>query len=185
MTRVNFNKSLKMHKACSTDDLRPVLNCIYFKDGFAYATDGCILVRNDLRQCSTLTEEHLGLLDGKMLHRNNYQKILGFEILLVEEDRIDAIGRDGERASFMFEEAGEYGFPYCDKIISDLVNTPYKEISTIGMDLKKMATLVDAFESWERCMIHFCGDEKGVRFTSLNPDSMSVAVIMPLNKKSE
>lgn len=42
----NFNKKVKMHLACADDELRPALACIYFKNDFAYASDGHILVRN-------------------------------------------------------------------------------------------------------------------------------------------
>ena len=41
--RVNFNKSLQMHLACATDDLRVAMEHIYFQDGFAYASDAHVL----------------------------------------------------------------------------------------------------------------------------------------------
>ena len=44
--RFNFDKSCQMHLACSYDeDFRASQCCVYFKDGFAYATDNHILVK--------------------------------------------------------------------------------------------------------------------------------------------
>lgn len=44
-TKNNFNKKVQMHLACSKDDYRPETQCIFFNNGFAYATDTHILYR--------------------------------------------------------------------------------------------------------------------------------------------
>lgn len=58
-TRHNFNKDLRMDLACSRNDyFRPVFSYIHFKDGYAYACDTHILVKNKLSECSTFTDEN-------------------------------------------------------------------------------------------------------------------------------
>lgn len=43
----NFDKKVQMHLACSKNELRKEMQCVYFKDGFAYASDGIILVKTE------------------------------------------------------------------------------------------------------------------------------------------
>lgn len=67
-TRHNFNKDLRMDLACSRNDyFRPVFSYIHFKDGYAYACDTHILVKNKLSECSTFTDEEIEKLDGKFI----------------------------------------------------------------------------------------------------------------------
>lgn len=35
-----FNFTTKLHVACSDDELRPIMNCVHFVGGFAYASNG-------------------------------------------------------------------------------------------------------------------------------------------------
>lgn len=52
----NFKKDVQMHLACLKDDVtRPLLGCIYIKNGYAYAGDSTILVKNDLRESTSRT----------------------------------------------------------------------------------------------------------------------------------
>lgn len=45
-TRHNFNRGLRMDLACSRNDyFIPIFSYIYFKDGYAYASDTHILVK--------------------------------------------------------------------------------------------------------------------------------------------
>ena len=46
--RNNFNKKVQMHLACSGySPTRPEMCCIYFRNGFAYASDGYILAKTE------------------------------------------------------------------------------------------------------------------------------------------
>ena len=81
--RINFNKDVHMHLACAKDDFRPQMQCIYFKDGFAYATDAHVLVKNDLTACSNLDPEQIALLDGKLLHADHYKDILKYDTIIL------------------------------------------------------------------------------------------------------
>lgn len=47
----NFNKKVQMHLACSGDyHIKPEMCCIYFKNGFAYASDGHILAKTEFQK---------------------------------------------------------------------------------------------------------------------------------------
>ena len=60
--RHNFNRGLRMDLACENDSFRPVFSYIHFKDGYAYASDAHILVKNNLSECSTFTDEEIASL---------------------------------------------------------------------------------------------------------------------------
>ena len=76
--RVNFDKSLKMHLACGDHGFTEY---IYFKNGFAYATNEIILVKNDLSICSSIHPDQVRLLNGKLLHKDDYKKILNTDVI--------------------------------------------------------------------------------------------------------
>ena len=90
--RINFNKNCKMHLACSDDDLRPVMQYIYFKGGYAYASDAHILIKNKISEITELiTEDQLNILDGKYLHKSSFQKILTYDTIRITETGIECI----------------------------------------------------------------------------------------------
>ena len=86
--RVNFNKSLQMHLACATDSIRVVMEHIYFQDGFAYASDAHVLVKNDLSVCSSISQEQIEILNGKLLHKDAYKEILKYDVIDISEEGI-------------------------------------------------------------------------------------------------
>ena len=51
----NFNKNAKMNLLCPKDELRPVLNCIYFDEGNAIATNGHVILVSPVKEISNLT----------------------------------------------------------------------------------------------------------------------------------
>lgn len=64
----NFDKNVQMFLACAKDDNRPAMECVYFKGDWAYASDGHIIVKNRISECSNLDEAMIQALDGKLLH---------------------------------------------------------------------------------------------------------------------
>ena len=66
--------------ACSNEELPPILQYIYFKDGFAYASNAHILVKNKLTEITErISEDELAILDGKLIHKSIFKKILVHE----------------------------------------------------------------------------------------------------------
>ena len=78
----NFDKKVQMHLACSKNELRKEMQCVYFKDGFAYASDGIILVKNRISEISGLEECEAEALNGKFLHADLYKDIYCSSLIL-------------------------------------------------------------------------------------------------------
>ena len=96
-----------MHLACAKDGLRPIMACIYFKNGFAYATDGYILARNRIDECSTLQECDIQALDGKLLHANFFKDMLKYDDILISDEGIECHKGD-EKAFFIFPNSQNF-----------------------------------------------------------------------------
>ena len=72
--RHNFNKGIKLHLACANEPIRPVMSCIYFKDGYAIASNGKILIKACLNEICNFSEEEKELLEGKLISAKKLRK---------------------------------------------------------------------------------------------------------------
>lgn len=50
----NFNPDFKLHKACADDEYRPAFSYVYFRNGYAYATNAHIAVRAKVEDISNI-----------------------------------------------------------------------------------------------------------------------------------
>jgi len=74
-----------IHLACSDDELRPALQHIEIANGIATATNGNIIAQLNLSKYSTLPDETIKQLDGKLIHRDIWEEILDAENIEVLE----------------------------------------------------------------------------------------------------
>lgn len=173
--RINFNKGLNMDLACATDELRPIMNCIHFENGYTYASDGYILVRNLLTECSTIPEEKIEKLNGKNIHRETYKEILKYDIIEVSDDGIEA-KRNGETSFFYFSKIdGKY--PDAEKVIQSALNMSSVAMSQIGLNTSYLIKLNKALYGSSACKYQFTGERTAVILQSL--DTQSIGIIMP------
>jgi hypothetical protein len=86
-TSLTFLKS-PIHTICAKDNLRPTFECVHFIKGYAYATDGHILLKQSLRGVHELSQEIVDLLEGKALHYSNLEALKKCEIFEFFEDHI-------------------------------------------------------------------------------------------------
>lgn len=77
-----------LHLAASEDELRPALNHIEVVDGIATATNGCILAQLNLSKYSTLPDDTIRQLSGKMIHKDVWKIICDADLIEVNGDII-------------------------------------------------------------------------------------------------
>lgn len=175
----NFSKKVQMHLACSTDELRPAMNCIYFKDGFAYATDGHILVKNRITEFSGLEEAEITALDGKMLYRDFYRDMLKYDSLLIAEDGIEC-HKGTDKAFFYFSVfSSDVKYPNAEKVLQEALNKQTVPLPQFSFDIKLMMRLNKALYECNRCTATFKGTNQPILFDSMNDEVSSVGLIMP------
>lgn len=146
-----FYKAYKLHKACSDDNLRPAMQYVAFKDGYAYATNAFVAVKANLRNVSALSFEDIQKLNGYAIHKDQYAELLKFSVLEVLEGKLIAIGKSGAQTIFKLtklvensndERPGAFRFPDVDGIITD--DAKKCKLEAIGINLKKLNLIADA-----------------------------------------
>ncbi|MDD3064616.1 MAG: hypothetical protein PHX50_17700 [Massilibacteroides sp.] len=173
--RVNFNKGLAMDAVCSTDDLRPAMGCIYFENGFAYATDGSLLVRNEVSECSSIDEEQIGMLNGKMINSESYKNLLRYDVIVISEDGIEA-QKGSQKAFFYFADIdGKY--PNAEKVLQDVLNKATVPMPSIMLNTSNLIKLNKALSGSDKCTYTFKGQGNAVILQG--DGSNHVGLIMP------
>lgn len=94
----------KLHECCGSDPVRPAFQCVYFKNGFAYATDGYVCIKQTLALQGVYDPENL---EGKALHRDSYKDLMGFEEVVCSEDGIEACNANGQKVFFEYYPESE------------------------------------------------------------------------------
>lgn len=177
--RKNFDKNVKMHLACAKkESQRPIMACIYFKNGFAYATDGIVLVKNRLSEMSSFDEDEIQSLDGKFLPADFYKDMLKYDECLISDEGIEC-HKDDYKAFFYFADFGDSKYPNADVVLQDALNAMTVPLPQIGFSFENMQRLSKALYDVERCKATFKGVNKPIVFSSIEPDVSSIGLLMP------
>lgn len=173
----NFNKKVQMHLACSKgDDLHKNMECVYFNNGFAYATDSHILVRNRISEISGLEEHEIAALDGKLLHADFYKDMLKYDTIMVSEDGIEC-SKGNDKAFFYFSKFENY--PVAEKALQDSLNKQTTPTPQVSFDMKLMQRLNKALYESNKCVATFKGQGNPIVFDSMDSGVSSIGLIMP------
>ena len=97
--RLNFNT--KLHLACSDDDIRPVMQCVHFKNGSAYASNGFMIIKQSLEFHFV---ENIENLEGKAIHAENFKMIIKYQFAKATDEGIDCVSEDGGKAFFPYHD---------------------------------------------------------------------------------
>lgn len=130
--QINFLS--KLHLACSTDELRPMMQVIYFKDGKIYATNGWVLIRQDISVHSIDPSDHPNL-EGKFIHKDIFRDIIKHPVAKFNQDNIEVTTKAGEKIIFNYYKAEEK-FPDADSIVDKHEINAIDEISFNPAQLK-------------------------------------------------
>lgn len=138
--RYNFNKNAKLNLLCPNDELRPVLNCIYFNECNAISTDGHALLVVPVKEISTLSDEDIDKLNGKLIDGSDYKDLLKFDTIRVETDGIVGIAKSGAETKYLFRD---YRYPDYKAVINGVsVCDKTPTISFRGMHVANMCEIM-------------------------------------------
>jgi hypothetical protein len=169
-----------MHLACSNDVLRPVMQHIYFKDGFAYASDAHILAKNKVSEITeSIHEDELKLLDGKMLHKSAFCKILEYDRIQITETGITCIG-EYSKVTFSFSSDEHLKYPDAE-IVFEQVKSNKGLMSRISLKPVFLDILAKSLYSDGKLVLNFCGEGKGILIKSQDKTIESEGIIMPIS----
>lgn len=174
--RKNFNKNAQMHLACEKNELRPAFACVHFKDGFAYASDGMILVRNPISEISTFDKQEAAALDGKSLHMDFYKDMLKYDEVLISEDGVECHKENG-KAFFYFTETK---MPAFEKVLQDTLHSSTVNISEVGFNMALFQRLNKAIGGKNETKMTFKGARKSIIVEPCDDTSSSIGLLMPI-----
>jgi len=143
--RLNFPSAL--HKATATDSYRPVFNNIIFQNGYAYATDAHILVRQSLWFINIEGYENL---NGKRMHAQLFQRIYNEKNVIVRAfvDYIEVeyllFGNSKIKYSYSTDDSTAPNFEAIIPEIGKSVQPP--TYSTIGINPRIFSRLISAMK---------------------------------------
>jgi hypothetical protein len=168
---VKFNFTSPLHLACAKDNLRPVMECIHFINGFAYASDAHIMVKQSLELHTILNPE---MLEGKSIHKKSYEQICTYDIVQACDDYILCKG-EGREAEFMYSECGKP--PNFEAVIPI---DPIKGIEYLGINPKMVAIAGKILHGSDMGVrMTFRGGRKAVILTT-EEYSNQLVLIMPI-----
>lgn len=157
-----------IHLASADDELRPALMHVEILDGIATATNGHIIARMNLKEYSTLPEETVRALSGKLIHRNVWDVIRDADLIEVHEDVIH-YEKDGVKADY--DISSTYQFPDYSGIIQAVANSKFDRKSFISFNpehiviAKKLFPaenlILRFYENQEMMVIFPSGEAKG------------------------
>lgn len=169
-----FNFLAPLDQACAKDELRPAMECVYFKNGHAYASNGHVLIKQSLTEYCTVVNKEL--LEDKCLHRDSFKNIRDFDVADAQDDGINCYDHDNGKKAF---------FPYSNQIspnFETVINgVQATNIPFIGMNPKNVEIaskcLVKSKDTALRFSFH--GLDKPIIVTAEGYESQH-AVIMPM-----
>jgi hypothetical protein len=164
-----------IHLACSDDELRPALQHIEIIDGIATATNANIICQLNLAKYSTLPEEAIKALNGKMIHRDVWESIQDANLIEVKGDMLH-VEMGGIRADYNI--SCDLKFPDHHSLINAVANSLFDKKSFVAFNPKYIALAAKLFPSENLICRFYENNEMMVFFPS--GDAKGFMGIMPM-----
>lgn len=164
-----------IHLASADDELRPALMHIEVLDGIATATNGHIIARMNLKEYSTLPDETVRQLSGKMIHRDVWEAIRDADLIEVEDDTIH-YEKDGIKADY--DISTTHQFPDYRPILEAVANSKFDKKSFVSFNPDHISVAKKLFPAENLIMRFYDNHEMMVIFPS--GEAKGFIGIMPL-----
>lgn len=173
---MNFNKKLRIDYACGSDKLRPAMQLIHFENGYAYATNAHIAVKNKLSECSDLRDDQIEKLNGKNLHKDTFREILKYDNIEIDSKGIEVYKSGVYMARYEF---AEIKYPDVESVMQSTLDAPIEAKQKILINLKNLELLQKSLFNGNDSVLEF---RQGNNAVIVRPktESESMGVIMPL-----
>lgn len=181
-----FKKDL--HKLTDPTDLRDSLQYLFFKDGYVYATNAYVLIKQSLK-LHNFSEEEIKLLNGYCIHANAFAMLRRFDVLqVVNAGEINA-SKDGVSIVVKLSEYSTENTPDkvrmldCDQTLDNayegLKKAPASKYMALNPSLLKLLSSC-LFDS-SSVVLRYSGKNKAIVVEVNSGDHIDQkAVIMPV-----
>jgi len=175
MSKETYNFASKLHLAASKDELRPVMGCIHFINGYAYVSDGYILIKQNLIYSSILDSENL---EGKSLHRDTFKEVLVYDTVTAKKDGLECTDNEGRKTFFAYQAHDKERIPNFEKLLEDFEVNPVEFIGFKPSFLKVICDSIFGAKEFG-VKVQFNGISKGMLISVPGFDEQQ-AFLMPL-----
>jgi len=186
---LGFFKEFKLHKACANDEIRPAMQYVCFKNGYAYATDAHIAVRARLTDICALGEEEISKLNGHLIHKSQYEQLLKYSCIEIGDGTITLIDPESKARTtiqlFKLAESGEevlegcIRYPNVDAIINQ--DADHFESDRVRFNYNLLGRLIAAMGmNGSRVGLRFTGKGRQLVVTGVEPGLDVRGIIMPI-----
>lgn len=148
-----------IQNACGTDDLRPHFKNVFFINGYAYASDCHILVRESLN-FHGFDEEQIKLLNGKCISKDSFKYLKNIVRFEIKSDGIAVRMKSGIEIMVMFSDNSQ--IPEFEKIIPNTENFMFDhENLVLHFGPSVLKKLISCLESHSSTMSFYPNDNPG------------------------
>ena len=97
----NFTFISNLHLVCGKEKLRPSLQCVHFKNGYAYASDAHVLIKQPLSLSNIQEPENL---EGKAIHSSIFKEIRKMKHVVCTPDGFECRTKDNQKVFYQYSE---------------------------------------------------------------------------------
>jgi hypothetical protein len=162
-------------KACERDknNLRKNLEYVWFLNGYAYATNGKVLIKQELRINHV---QYMELLNGHGIHWTVFKKLMNYPDVVADFEGIKT--PDGVLYPYAIPELKPYNF---DAYIID----PYlggEPVNVLGIDYKLISCAGECLYGRDHLLkLEFNGESCLIRVTNITENIDQVAIVGNVN----
>lgn len=173
----NFKR--KVSKICGNDEVRTILQYIYFEDGNLICTNAHILLIQSLKE-HNFTDEEIEILNGKFLHKNVFDAIYKHDYVTVNKKGFKCVTGEVE-CVYSFSESPIGKYLEYKSVIPDGV---YKPLTQVGVNLKllKLACKV-TFSTLKAVNLGFSSEKTGITMLPIDSrldNGVEKIIVMPV-----
>lgn len=165
-------------KACSNDNLRPVLCHAFVRDGFIYATNSYIAVKQSLEHIHGIQTEERSIIEGKYFSVHLLKQLEKCNIVVFKEDGIHT-ECGSTKAVYQYSECDGF-YPNVDAVLPSA--DAFTEVSFIGFNPKHFKIMSEAMMTdTDQFRFDFTGTQRAIVVTANGYDrDHQIGILMPL-----
>jgi len=163
----------KIWNVLGKDDMSQSLMYAKVLNGYIYASNGKILIKQSLQEFHEIEKEQADIIEGKTFHRDLLKALWAFDIVAFDKDKIIAsIG--GAHTEF------DYSPTITSPNFESVLTKSYEEIKQTSFDFKLLKTLCDAMDFDQFPKFYFGGENRAITVCN-NIDELHIqhGIIMP------
>lgn len=166
-------------KVLSNDRLRPALCHAFVQNGFIYATDAYIAVKQSLYHIHDLDAEEREAIEGKYFSEYLLKQLEKCEIVQFKKDGIHTVCGN-TKAVYQYNDCGSDQYPNVDAVLP--ARDKIEEVSSIGFNPTFFKAMSDVMmKNDNRFRFEFNGPNKAIVVTAEGYDrEHQMAIIMPI-----